>query len=59
LKESRRIDHEISFFVVCNRPVSVCELLSINKPGTAFEDLPYDWVCPLCGAKKEHFEKID
>jgi rubredoxin len=19
------------------------------KPGTAFEDLPEDWVCPLCG----------
>jgi rubredoxin len=21
--------------------------------GTAFEDLPEDWVCPLCGAEKE------
>jgi rubredoxin len=21
-------------------------------PGTAFEDLPEDWVCPLCGAGK-------
>ncbi len=29
------------------------------QPGTAFEDLPDDWVCPLCGAEKEHFEKID
>ena len=19
------------------------------EPGTAFEDLPEDWVCPLCG----------
>ena len=27
--------------------------------GTAFEDLPDDWVCPLCGAEKEFFEKID
>lgn len=26
-------------------------------PGTAFEDLPSDWVCPLCGAEKEYFEK--
>ncbi len=25
-------------------------------PGTAFEDLPDDWVCPLCGAGKEDFE---
>ena len=26
---------------------------------TAFEDLPDDWVCPLCGAEKEYFEKLD
>jgi len=25
-------------------------------PGTAFEDLPADWVCPLCGADKSNFE---
>lgn len=25
-------------------------------PGTAFEDLPEDWVCPVCGAKKDQFE---
>ena len=24
-------------------------------PGTAFEDLPADWICPLCGAAKESF----
>ena len=24
-------------------------------PGTAFEDLPDDWVCPLCGIEKEFF----
>lgn len=24
--------------------------------GTAFEDLPADWVCPLCGADKSNFE---
>ncbi|MHA1743844.1 MAG: rubredoxin [Candidatus Heimdallarchaeota archaeon] len=27
-------------------------------PGTAFEDLPEDWVCPICGAGKEDFEVI-
>ena len=27
-------------------------------PGTRFEDLPDDWVCPLCGAGKDSFEKI-
>lgn len=26
-------------------------------PGTSFEDLPESWICPLCGASKEHFEK--
>ncbi|MBD1887188.1 rubredoxin [Microcoleus vaginatus] len=25
-------------------------------PGTAFEDIPDDWVCPTCGAKKSDFE---
>ncbi len=24
-------------------------------PGTAFEDLPADWTCPVCGASKEEF----
>lgn len=26
-------------------------------PGTSFEDLPGDWVCPECGASKEDFEE--
>lgn len=26
-------------------------------PGTAWEDLPEDWVCPLCGAAKPEFGK--
>ncbi|HXX81026.1 MAG TPA: rubredoxin, partial [Thermodesulfovibrionales bacterium] len=28
------------------------------EPGTAFEDLPDDWVCPRCGVTKDMFEKI-
>ena len=28
------------------------------KPGTAFEDIPDDWVCPLCGADKTQFEVV-
>ncbi|WP_457754400.1 rubredoxin [Thermococcus sp.] len=28
-------------------------------PGTKFEELPGDWVCPLCGAGKDMFEKIE
>ncbi len=27
-------------------------------PGTAFEDLPENWVCPICGAGKDQFEKV-
>ncbi len=26
------------------------------KPGTAFEDLPEGWTCPVCGASKSDFE---
>lgn len=26
-------------------------------PGTAFEDIPDDWVCPVCGAPKSEFSK--
>ena len=25
-------------------------------PGTAFEDLPADWTCPICGVGKDMFE---
>jgi flavin reductase (DIM6/NTAB) family NADH-FMN oxidoreductase RutF/rubredoxin len=32
---------------------------SDTPPGTAFEDLPEDWTCPVCGAAKDEFEKID
>jgi rubredoxin len=26
-------------------------------PGTKFEDLSDDWLCPVCGAPKSDFEK--
>ena len=26
------------------------------KPGTSFEDLPDNWVCPVCGEGKDMFE---
>ena len=26
-------------------------------PGTKFEDIPDDWVCPVCGLSKDMFEK--
>ena len=27
------------------------------SPGTAFEDIPGSWTCPICGAQKDEFEK--
>jgi rubredoxin/flavin reductase (DIM6/NTAB) family NADH-FMN oxidoreductase RutF len=29
------------------------------KPGTPFEEIPDDWVCPVCGASKDQFKKIE
>jgi rubredoxin len=28
-------------------------------PGTAFEQLPEDWVCPECGVPKTQFSALD
>ena len=28
-------------------------------PGTPFEELPDDWECPVCGAPKSDFEKVE
>ncbi|MBU0672514.1 MAG: rubredoxin [Candidatus Margulisbacteria bacterium] len=27
-------------------------------PGMAFEAIPDTWVCPICGAAKDQFEKV-
>jgi len=27
--------------------------------GTLFEELPDDWVCPVCGVSKDQFEKME
>lgn len=29
------------------------------EEGTEFDDIPADWVCPVCGATKEEFELVD
>ena len=28
------------------------------EPGTTFDELSGDWVCPVCGASKDQFERI-
>jgi len=29
------------------------------QPGTSFENLPSDWLCPICGAGKDQFSPIE
>lgn len=29
------------------------------EAGTAFEDIPDDWVCPECGVEKGMFEPVE
>ncbi len=42
---------------VCGYVYDPAEGDSMNgiAPGTKFEDLPDDWVCPVCGAPKSQF----
>lgn len=28
-------------------------------PGTRWEDIPEDWICPDCGATKDDFEMVE
>jgi len=28
-------------------------------PGTAFEQIPNSWICPICGVDKSQFELIE
>ena len=28
-------------------------------PGVSFEDLPDEWVCPMCYAEKDSFDPLD
>ena len=30
---------------------------SVVQPVTPFDKLPEDWVCPVCGAGKDQFDK--
>lgn len=29
------------------------------EPGTPFEKISDDWQCPVCGATKDQFEKVE
>jgi len=30
-----------------------------EQEGTKFEDLPEEWVCPLCGVGKDQFKLVE
>ncbi|MET0187369.1 rubredoxin [Pseudonocardia sediminis] len=29
------------------------------EPGTPFEEIPEDWMCPICGATKSDFRALE
>lgn len=29
------------------------------EPGTVWDDLPEDWLCPMCGVGKDEFEELE
>ena len=29
------------------------------EAGTAFDDIPGDWICPACGVTKDSFTKVE
>ena len=38
----------------------VCEYIyDENKGGTAWDDLPEDWLCPVCGSPKKLYEPVE
>ena len=37
---------------------TVCDPDGGIAPGTPFEDIPDDWVCPVCGLGKDAFEEV-
>ena len=42
-----------------NKPVYKCKTCGFEYKGSIpFEDLPSDWVCPICKEPKSNFEKI-
>jgi rubredoxin len=47
--------------IVCNQiyDPAAGDPVSGIAPGTAFENIPNDWVCPDCGATKADFEAME
>ena len=43
----------------CRRVAAVGEPDGGIEPGVAFEDVPDDWRCPVCGVGKDMFELLE
>jgi len=56
-KEAKKMDRWVCTICGYIYDPEVGDPDSSIKPGTPFEELPDDWVCPVCGAGKEDFEK--
>jgi rubredoxin len=56
--KERRDSMEIYTCLVCGYVYDEAEGDPVNDiaPGTKWDELPEDWVCPECGASKEDFE---
>ena len=55
LKEEKGEKYECGVCKYIYNPKTGNERAGIS-PGTDFEDLPEDWVCPVCGERKDVFE---
>ena len=55
LKEEKGEKYECGVCKYIYNPKTGNEKAGIS-PGTNFEDLPEDWVCPVCGERKDVFE---
>ena len=62
------ISNQLKFIIMKKYYCTVCQWVydpaigdpeSGIEPGTAFENIPEDWVCPLCGVGKEDFAPVE
>ena len=56
-KETKKVDKYICAICGYVYDSEIGDHDSGIKPGTPFEELPEDWVCPVCGAGKDAFTK--
>lgn len=61
IEEGKVLDKQMYKCVVCGYlyDPEVGDPDSGLDPGTAFEDIPDDWMCPVCGVTKKDFTPVD